>query len=75
MGKFQGKYLFMVFAENLINSLEENDCLREFLKYFPNCAKIMDITIFNAWFKFSQYLGLCQKLEKMVADISFPAVY
>ena len=26
--KFKGKYLFMVLAENLINSLEENDCIR-----------------------------------------------
>ena len=28
MEKFKGKYLFMVLAKNLINSFDENDCIR-----------------------------------------------
>ena len=32
MEKLIGKYLFMVFAEIFMNSLEENDCLHELVQ-------------------------------------------
>ena len=66
MEKFKGKYLFMVFAENFFRRELLFTGISEI--YFPNCAKIMDTTMFIAWFKFHSISGSAKNL----AYISFP---